>query len=624
MKPMIASILAAATVLRLFVSLVMIPNITNDDGGDSVIFPSGTMSFPSGILSAISAAMVDPMHTWDHLEEACFWLRNNHSTWEESGLVGIGSDDDDGGDGVGYGSIYASGTRIVAPPLVVAFLGDMLVCSNPIHSRRTKIQSLLLLLADAIGAYCIYRVGMRIFDVEDMGNEAEMERRTFLRDKNNTVIGEGKIRNDDDDFVVPGILRPERGWIVDLPTKILLSHDESFIKSQAIGDTTSDDEKKHLPEDHQPKDGRSVINGCTTSNSLEREPLLSLNHFPIVAALSYFSNPISMVANATGSLRGLWDSLLLISFYYATIPPAKISKEGDMIKIPSATMVAVPLCMATYADAAYAAFLLPILLWRGLFLSGKSNGESEQHRDWKKVLVLFVVCLVGLHYFASLLVGGDGSAYRNVLTRTVLPNVAFVQQDFSGSVPGPSMGLHWYFFVQIFDRFRPYFTVFVSGIPAMFAIPLTIRMYRYPSVLASTFQLLWAIFRPTTTVHTLTFGLHLALLNPRTIVRMRNPSLISFCALPVPIILFIVFHRMWLVIGNGNPNYIFFQCLAYGMFVLIITMDFVSATVKRDKVRRMVEKGTIKKLARKKEGIEKEADDCHSTVSTVSFQPCGK
>lgn len=57
--------------------------------------------------------------------------------------------------------------------------------------------------------------------------------------------------------------------------------------------------------------------------------------------------------------------------------------------------------------------------------------------------------------------------------------------------------------------------------------------------------------------------------------------------------------------GNGNANYIYFQCLAYGMFVLIITMDFVSATVKRDKVRRMIEKGTIAKiLLKKKEGIE--------------------
>jgi phosphatidylinositol glycan class U len=98
---------------------------------------------------------------------------------------------------------------------------------------------------------------------------------------------------------------------------------------------------------------------------------------------------------------------------------------------------------------------------------------------------------------------------------------------------------------------------------------------------------------------------------------MRNPSLISFCALPVPIILFITFHRMWLVSGNGNANYIYFQCLAYGMFVLIITMDFVSATVKRDKVRRMIEKGTIAKLLlTKKEGIESD-----NAATTNASQP---
>jgi len=48
---------------------------------------------------------------------------------------------------------------------------------------------------------------------------------------------------------------------------------------------------------------------------------------------------------------------------------------------------------------------------------------------------------------------------------------------------------------------------------------------------------------------------------------------------------------MWLLTGNGNPNYLFFQCFAYGLFVAIILLDMVSATVKRDKVMRMVDKG---------------------------------
>ena len=183
-----------------------------------------------------------------------------------------------------------------------------------------------------------------------------------------------------------------------------------------------------------------------------------------------------------------------------------------------------------------------------------------------------------------------------------------------------------YMFVQMFDRFRPYFTVFVAGIPAMFAIPLMTRLHRYPLVLAATFQLLWVIYRPTSTAHTLTFGMILALLNPRTIVRMRNPSIIAFFALPVPVLLFVTFHRMWLITGNGNPNYIFFQCFAYGMFVIIISMDFVSASIKRDKIRRMIEKGSVKKILveMKEKEMEGEPDEDEVSASNRVQKQAGK
>jgi phosphatidylinositol glycan class U len=147
----------------------------------------------------------------------------------------------------------------------------------------------------------------------------------------------------------------------------------------------------------------------------------------------------------------------------------------------------------------------------------------------------------------------------------------------------------------MFDRFRPYFSIFVGALPSVFVIPLTIRLHRYPSVLAAAFQLLWSIFRPVATVHMLTLGLIFILWNPRSIVRMRDSSLIAFFALPVPISLFVTFHEMWLVTGNGNPNYLFFQCFAYGLFVAVILLDVVSATVKRDKVRRMADKGEFTK-----------------------------
>ena len=66
---------------------------------------------------------------------------------------------------------------------------------------------------------------------------------------------------------------------------------------------------------------------------------------------------------------------------------------------------------------------------------------------------------------------------------------------------------------------------------------------------------------------------------------------------PVLVLLFAIFDQRWLVIGNRNTNYICFQCFAYGIFVTVMITEFVGAKVKRDKVRRMAEKGTFENLA---------------------------
>ena len=452
MHTLIVSILAVATVIRILL-------VSHCIGSGSIIL---SQVLGPGIVPAISASVLDPVHTWDHLAEACFWLDNSPSMWTidvNSSRYHVG----------GYRAIYTPGTRIVAPPLVVAFLGETLVCpdDNQLLSLRKVIQAILLLVADIIGAYCIYHLGKRVLEMEDMTSEAEMERQTILCDKIIKNDEEGKCNKQ---LVIPGILRPERGWIVDFPSKILSP--EKVLTESSLND-----------------DAVSNGDGVTSTIILDdRDPLIVINQLPLVVAVLYFCNPISIIAITNGSLRGLWDSFMLLSFYYATMPSITISKEGVPTKVKSSTMVAFNLSIALYADAGYVAFIMPILLWRGLCASTTTNSTTFQrthHRDWKRVLVLFIVSTAGLHYLASLLVGGDSSAYRRVLVQTILPNVAFVQQNGSGTVPGPSMGLHWYMFVQMFDRFRPYFTVFVSGIPAMFVIPLTLRLHRYPSVLVS-------------------------------------------------------------------------------------------------------------------------------------------
>jgi len=177
----ISFILLVATIIRLVISIIISPNQNTIDNDNNNIL---TQTLGPGILPAIGAAILDPIHTWDHLQEACFWLENSPSLWTDA-LSFDTSSSSDGASIVNYSAIYTPGTRIVAPPLVVAFLGETLVCRpNKLSiSLQFIIRTLLLLVADGIGAYCIYKLGWHILETENNSNEAEMERHTLLSDK---------------------------------------------------------------------------------------------------------------------------------------------------------------------------------------------------------------------------------------------------------------------------------------------------------------------------------------------------------------------------------------------------------------------------------------------------------
>jgi GPI transamidase subunit PIG-U len=68
---------------------------------------------------------------------------------------------------------------------------------------------------------------------------------------------------------------------------------------------------------------------------------------------------------------------------------------------------------------------------------------------------------------------------------------------------------------------------------------------------------------------------------------MGVAALIVLCSIMVPVLLNIVDHWMWLEANNGNANYMFFQCLAYNVFLGIILGQLVSASVQRDKALRI-------------------------------------
>ncbi len=97
------------------------------------------------------------------------------------------------------------------------------------------------------------------------------------------------------------------------------------------------------------------------------------------------------------------------------------------------------------------------------------------------------------------------------------------------------------------------------------------------------FQLLRSLLSPTPTVQEISLALALITLARRSLARMGYLSLICLFAMPVPVILYVIDHYLWLESGSGNANFMFFQCLAYNLFIGMITIDLLSATMKRDK-----------------------------------------
>ena len=204
------------------------------------------------------------------------------------------------------------------------------------------------------------------------------------------------------------------------------------------------------------------------------------------------------------------------------------------------------------SDSAFApVFLIPI------YLSMKNKNKKNN----QLLLVTLLMTMATLYYYA-----------------VTLPHIKFEIPIFST----PNLGVQWYFSMQLFDRFRPYFGIMFSGLRYILILPLAVRFSAYPMELTTCYWFIYMLFQVQPTVTDLAVALSLMLLCPRSLCRMTIiSSLICLCAIPVPLILYCLDWHMWLETGTGNANFIFFQCLAYNVFCATLFIEFCGATVRR-------------------------------------------
>jgi phosphatidylinositol glycan class U len=303
-----------------------------------------------------------------------------------------------------------------------------------------------------------------------------------------------------------------------------------------------------------------------------KEPVVQMTDIPQLCCLMYYCNPVAILVASCApspSFQGVINMFILIAVRMSILSNTIGAKRRAILSTLS-------LAFAAYMEPYHVVYLIPVSI-----LIGRSNGGGSQlNRGLVVTTIASFFFWFGLLHAVSTLFVED---YATVWAKTY----GYVHGFFDMS---PNMGLSWYFFIQMFDRFRRYFVAMFTLLQFIFVAPLTIRLRDYPIVLTTAFFLLGTLFKPLQTLYDAALGLALVAMEPRTVSRMGNASLVSIFAMVVPATLVVVFYWLWLETGTGNANYMFFQCLAYNVFLSIITLDYISATSKRDKALRLTEK----------------------------------
>jgi len=69
----------------------------------------------------------------------------------------------------------------------------------------------------------------------------------------------------------------------------------------------------------------------------------------------------------------------------------------------------------------------------------------------------------------------------------------------------------------------------------------------------------------------------------------------------------VVDNWLWLETGSGEANYLFFQCLAYNVFVAVLFLEFCGASLRRDKALRIAKKSSLE--TKEESTMEKKTND---------------
>ncbi|KAJ2408688.1 hypothetical protein H4218_002224 [Coemansia sp. IMI 209128] len=216
--------------------------------------------------------------------------------------------------------------------------------------------------------------------------------------------------------------------------------------------------------------------------------------------------------------------------------------------------------------------LYPAVLIAPIALMAAVSQSKAQHRwlvgDIGLTLAKFALVAGALHYVFAAMFG----------TQYFMATVDFTLR---AADLQPNVGLFWYFFIEIFDEFRPFFFVVFQLTALAFAVPVSWR-FRDDPLFAGT-MLVGIISALKSYPSWGDLSLFLGLLPLfEELAKYLQYSFLSANLLMYGVGLAPVFWHLWIELGTGNANFFYAATLVYVFGQITLLFDLGGAKLRRE------------------------------------------
>lgn len=261
----------------------------------------------------------------------------------------------------------------------------------------------------------------------------------------------------------------------------------------------------------------------------------------------YSVNPLTVLSCVSGSTIAFTYLSLIASVYFIVV------KKNSLIS-------AIMMTTAGYLDPCMSVLLLPML-----------NFILGPHRVLKTLIYIITSIIAGIYLYISSPFALD-IVYG---TRLTFASVS------------PNMGLWWYFFIEMFQEFIPFFKAVFNIFSMGMVVPITLRFHDKTYVHPLHCWILclgWMILtKPYPTLGEV--GIFLSML---PLFDLNGVSILKYMKYPMfttllflhGVLLSPIFYHLWIDLGSGNSNFFYAISLVYALALGLLITDIMWGVIR--------------------------------------------